>query len=356
MAGAAADVAFLLVSEDATANDVAGFGRVGGVARRLDQNNPFAVSTVSYALGDLTALHEIGHVFGGRHENGTGIERPVVAVDDTWMTVMGGYIECPFNGLAATCVRLNRWSNPDQTYMGFPLGVAGQRDMETHLEGTMPAVSAWRGEGSAVAVLTSPTPGSTLPGASVTFGWTTGTGVSQYYLYVGSSVGGADLYAAGTGASTSVTVNGLPTDGRAIHVRLWSYTSAGWQFGDHSYTAATAVTPAVITSPAPGSTLPGASVTFTWTTGSGVSQYYLYVGNSVGGADLYAASQGRRRRRPWRAADRRTDAPRPPLVAHRLGVAVPRLHLHRHVGLPFPRRHARPDLDAGQRQFPVRLS
>ena len=294
MANTAADIAFLLVQEDPTASDQPGYGRVGGVAFTFEQNNPFALSTDDYALGDLTALHEIGHVFGGRHENfGTGIARPLVAADDTWMTVMGGYIDCPFNGLSATCVRLNRWSNPDQTHQGIPLGVAGERDMESHLESSMPAVSGWRAEPfDAPAQMTSPPPGSTLPGSTVTFSWTTGSGVSQYYLYIGSWAGGGDLYAASQGLATSGTVTGLPIDGRTLYVRLWSLTSQGWQFFDYTYTAANLGTPAVLYSPAPGSTLTGSTVIFYWTTGSGVSQYYLYVGSWAGGADLYAASQG----------------------------------------------------------------
>ncbi len=145
-----ADVVFLLVQEDPTAADIPGYGRVGGAARPWGQNqaSPFALSTDDYALGDLTALHELGHVFGGKHEDNAnaGIARPVVAADYTWMTMMGGYIECPFNGLPATCVRLNRWSNPDQTYQGVPLGIAGQRDMESWLESSMPTVSGWRPE------------------------------------------------------------------------------------------------------------------------------------------------------------------------------------------------------------------
>nr|AYM52217.1 hypothetical protein [Nannocystis pusilla] len=150
MANTYADVAFLLVQEDPTAHHDMGpvYGRVGGVAFLQNQAKPFALSTDDYALGDLTALHELGHVFGGNHEDvaSAGIARPVVAANDTWMTVMGGYVECPFNGLPATCVRLNRWSNPDQTYQGVPLGVPGQRDMESWLESSMPTVSAWRPE------------------------------------------------------------------------------------------------------------------------------------------------------------------------------------------------------------------
>ncbi|MBK9266167.1 MAG: hypothetical protein IPM54_41065 [Polyangiaceae bacterium] len=150
MASTYADIAFLLVQEDSTVavGEMPGYGRVGGVAYNYDKANPFALSTDDYALGDLTALHEIGHVFGGKHENDPngGIARPVVAANDTWMTIMGGYIDCQFNGLPASCVRLNRWSNPDQYYQGIPLGVAGQRDMESWLESSMPVVSGWRAE------------------------------------------------------------------------------------------------------------------------------------------------------------------------------------------------------------------
>ncbi|WP_044190241.1 hypothetical protein [Hyalangium minutum] len=145
MANTNANIAFLLVQEDPTASGDGDFGRVGGVARKFERDNPFALSTDDYSLGDLTALHEIGHVFGGDHEDTAGSARPVVAADGTWMTVMGGYVQCPFTGRSATCVRLIRWSNPDptHTYLGHPLGVANERDMKSHLESSMPTVSAW---------------------------------------------------------------------------------------------------------------------------------------------------------------------------------------------------------------------
>ena len=56
----------------------------------------------------------------------------------------------------------------------------------------------------------------------------------------------------------------------------------------NSYTYIEAnVTAAVMTSPAPGSTLTSASTTFTWSAGSGgVTGYYLWVGTSAGTANL----------------------------------------------------------------------
>jgi Subtilase family len=141
------------------------------------------------------------------------------------------------------------------------------------------------------AVLRTPTPGTTLAGNTVTFGWTAGGGVSEYYLYVGSTAGGSDLYNQSAGTSLSATVSGLPLDGRTLYVRLWSLIFGSWQFNDYTYTAATAQK-AVLTTPTPGSILPGSSTTFNWTTGNLVSQYWLYVGTSAGGSDLYNQSAG----------------------------------------------------------------
>jgi serine protease len=142
--------------------------------------------------------------------------------------------------------------------------------------------------------ITSPANGSTFSSSSVAFTWSTGSGVSQYWLYVGNSAGANDIYAADQGTSLSRTVSGIPTDGRTIYVRLWSSLSSGWQYADYTYKAFTGTTiaKAVMTSPANGSTFSSSSVPFTWNTGSGASDYFLYLGSSAGGNDIYSADQG----------------------------------------------------------------
>ncbi len=56
--------------------------------------------------------------------------------------------------------------------------------------------------GGVKAVLTTPTPGSTLPATTVTLGWTTGSGVSQYWLYVGTTGAGSNnVFSASTGTT-----------------------------------------------------------------------------------------------------------------------------------------------------------
>jgi hypothetical protein len=148
---------------------------------------------------------------------------------------------------------------------------------------------------TAPAAITSPANGSTLPGASVTFQWTSGTGVNQYWLSISKTgVGGGDLYNAdpGPGLVTSKTISGLPTDGSTIYVRLYSHIGSNWPSLDYTYTASGGA-PATITSPPNGSTLAGSSVTFQWTTGTGVTQYWLSISKTgVGGGDLYNADPG----------------------------------------------------------------
>jgi hypothetical protein len=135
------------------------------------------------------------------------------------------------------------------------------------------------------AVMSSPGIGSTLSSGSNTFTWTAGTGVSQTWLWVGSSVGGSDLYVNGGTGVYSATATNLPANGSTIYVRLWSFTGAAWLYHDYTYTAANAM--AVMTSPMSGIPLPSGPVTFSWTAGTGVAQAWLWVGSTAGGNDLY---------------------------------------------------------------------
>jgi hypothetical protein len=141
-------------------------------------------------------------------------------------------------------------------------------------------------------VITSPAPGSTLPSSSATFQWSSGTEVTDYFLYVGSGVGANDIYNTNASLNLSATVSGLPTNGMTLYVRLWWLTAAGWQSGDYTYTAPgiTTAFPAMI-SPVPGSTLPSSSATFQWSSGTGVTKYFLYVGSIVGASNVYSRNE-----------------------------------------------------------------
>jgi Phosphoesterase family len=88
------------------------------------------------------------------------------------------------------------------------------------------------------AAMTSPVSGSMLSGASTTFQWTTGSNVTGYYLWIGTSPGAHDLANLGEFTTTSATVT-LPTNGATIYVRLWSVVNGRASlYGDYAYAEA----------------------------------------------------------------------------------------------------------------------
>jgi hypothetical protein len=145
------------------------------------------------------------------------------------------------------------------------------------------------------ASMSSPQPGTQLPGANVTFTWALGQGPTLYELYLGSTgVGSSDLYISGqlSNTTTSANVTGLPTYGESVYARLWSKINNTWVYTDYTYTMPGSPTQASMTSPQPGTQLPGASVTFTWALGQGPTLYELYLGSTgVGSSNLYISGQ-----------------------------------------------------------------
>lgn len=98
---------------------------------------------------------------------------------------------------------------------------------------TPPTVTA-----SARAALTSPAPGSTLPGTSATFSWSAGTGALEYFFYAGTSQGSNNILGRSTGTSRSLSVTNLPRGGGTVYVRLWTRLTTGWQYTDYTFRAA----------------------------------------------------------------------------------------------------------------------
>jgi hypothetical protein len=62
--------------------------------------------------------------------------------------------------------------------------------------------------------------------------------VSGYWLQIGTTMGGTNIYSADQGTNLSRTVNGLPVNGSTLYVRLWSRIGDGWLYNDYTYTGA----------------------------------------------------------------------------------------------------------------------
>jgi hypothetical protein len=146
--------------------------------------------------------------------------------------------------------------------------------------------------GGVPATMSAPAPSSTLGTANVKFTWTAGTGVAEYQLWLGTTgVGSSNLYTSGWLTTTSTTVTSVPATSATVYVRLFSFMSGKTEYYDYTYKeSAPTATPAVMTSPSPGSTLGTSDVTFTWTAGTEKTQYQLWLGTTgVGSDNLYAS-------------------------------------------------------------------
>jgi uncharacterized repeat protein (TIGR03803 family) len=137
------------------------------------------------------------------------------------------------------------------------------------------------------AALTSPAPGSTLAASTVTFSWTPASGATTYALNLGSTgAGSSNLYNSGHITTTSATATGLPSNSETVYAELWAYVNNAWVTKNYTYTAASGS--AALTTPAPGSTLSGSTVTFSWTAASGATTYALNLGSTgAGSSNLY---------------------------------------------------------------------
>ena len=155
----------------------------------------------------------------------------------------------------------------------------------------VPAVYTFNAYGPAT--LTAPSPSSKLT-ASTTFTWAPVPGITNYWLDLGTGDAGANaknIYNSGSITATSATVTGIPQTGETLYATLYTYMAGAWQPIFYTFTAAGTPAPAALTTPAPGSKLTSSSVTFTWSPGEEVTDYWfnLGTGNSGAGAkNLYS--------------------------------------------------------------------
>jgi len=99
------------------------------------------------------------------------------------------------------------------------------------------------------AALTSPAPGSVLPGSAATFTITAASGITQYQLWLGTTPGASNLGVFSTGSTTASTVSfsttGLPTNGTTIYALLYWSVKGSWSFASYTFTAASSGVPAL---------------------------------------------------------------------------------------------------------------
>jgi peptidyl-Asp metalloendopeptidase len=119
-----------------------GTGDVNTSATNFNPNQAYSAINYTYVIGNYSLSHEIGHNMGLRHNwysystspsvpcsHHFGYVNKVAVQQGTaspqikrWRTMMSYNSECASVGI--TCIRLNRWSNPEMIYTADPMGVA----------------------------------------------------------------------------------------------------------------------------------------------------------------------------------------------------------------------------------------
>lgn len=145
--------------------------------------------------------------------------------------------------------------------------------------------------------LTHPSTDDPITESAMTFEWSAGGGVGEYYLGVGTTARAVsrypwgDVWAGSTGLSTAKTVFGIPLNDQPLYARLWWKVNGDWNFRDYEFQAGEPLPPVVvppeITSPVVGKVIDAETVRFAWSAGTGVEGYYLGVGTTAGAVSRY---------------------------------------------------------------------
>ena len=101
-----------------------------GITQSLGGTKSYAFFVASYSCieSNLTFAHELGHLLGCHHDTFVDTNpkftygHGYVYKPGNWRTLMA------YDDACATCTRIPRWSNPNKTYGGVPMGTATKED------------------------------------------------------------------------------------------------------------------------------------------------------------------------------------------------------------------------------------
>ena len=88
-----------------------------------------------------------------------------------------------------------------------------------------------------VPFMMSPAPGSKLSSTSPVFMWSSGPGVQDYELCLGTAVGKCDLYQKVSATALTMTPTNLSNNGSTIYARLYYKVGGAWKFVPYTYIA-----------------------------------------------------------------------------------------------------------------------
>jgi hypothetical protein len=185
-----------------------------------------------------------GNVFAGAVAPGGALLRfSAVAASrfHTGLSISGNHFEATAGRSAAIDVtRLGHsfaGGNSDESAASHYSGIHGGL-----YANTLQAASTPASETPLPVSLLGPRPGATVFGPTMRVAWTGRTSVTAVWLDVGTTLGGAELYAGAQAAGvTSRVISGLPADRSPVYIRLWALHLGAWRHRDYSVTSGGAI-------------------------------------------------------------------------------------------------------------------
>jgi hypothetical protein len=154
---------------------------------------------------------------------------------------------------------------------------------------TVPAIAG--ATAPATATFTYPVNGSATVSTAQAFTWTAAADAQAYYLYVGTTQGSSNLVNSG-GIASSVTSYGVPAlpTGETLWARLYTEVNGAWvYYQDISFQVS--LSASRLSSPYAGQTNFDSRSAFTWAPAPDAQAYYLNVGTTVGGNDVFSSGE-----------------------------------------------------------------
>lgn len=218
-----ADIGLTIMTTEPGYSDCGSVGRIGGIgtfpgSEYPGHSKPFANTSHTFALGDLTAIHEVGHVLNGHHETPSHCAGAIPSyacgyapAHCNWQAMMGGYVQCGYDfgkpPNQQSNVRIARWSNPNVSYNGEATGTSA-RNMAAALNINMPYAAGWKG--AQAPPPSAPNPISVSPqycwGLNLV-AWTAQSGTVEYRLFQSDSPSFTFPYLVYSGPGTATFIN-----------------------------------------------------------------------------------------------------------------------------------------------------
>jgi len=141
----------------------------------------------------------------------------------------------------------------------------------------------------AIASLTSPINQSEATWSPVVFSWSSVSNATGYYLYVGISPGTNNVVNTGEINGTWLLETIAPG---SYYARLYTEIAGIWYYApDITFTVAPSPSPAILASPADGSTQVSPGAQLSWSAMSGATGYGVVIGTLSGASDAYQGGQ-----------------------------------------------------------------